>query len=247
MLFELPVRWEEREFGAGDRGLFALGHETMHVLAPPGVAFLMEESRQQTTRWRHALWTCEEEFPPVISLDPPTLIEELGTAAVVEMLPTEAHDFVRAAMARQLRLASLYSAFDELGCRYDKEAQRAGRVCSWTIAELLAAFPEERWYREEELAVEIPGTVEEVLEMMPRSLGKAELPVAEAPQRWGPFTRYRRHKLGLRIFCRLVVEDVRYSLLLRLMPSREDDLKPELRESQQHLRDSPGEVLNTGA
>lgn len=246
MFFELPVKWEERDFGAGNRGLLAFGHETMHVLAPPGVAFLIEESTQQTTLWRHALWTYEEDLPPVLALDPPVVVEELGTAAVVEMLPTAAHDFVRAAMATQLRLASLHNVPDEFGCRDDKEAQRAGRACSWTVAELTAAFPDEHWYRDEEVSVEIPGTVEEMLEMMPRALARAELSATDIP-RWGPLIRYRRHRLGLRIFCRLVVEDVRYSLLLKLMPSREDDLKPELRESQKHLRDSPGEVLNTRA
>lgn len=246
MFFELPVKWEERDFGAGNRGLFALGHETMHVLAPPGVAYRLEEPLQRVVQWRHAIWICEEELPPVVSLDPPELVEELSTAGVIEMLPSSAHDFVRGAMARQLRLATLYGAPDELGCRDDKKAQRAGRARSWTVDELCAAFPEERWYRDEEVSVEIPGTVEELLEMMPRTMARAEL-ATETDQRWVPLLRYSRQKLGLRVFCRSVLEDVRYTVLLKLMPSREDDLKPELRESQQHLRDSPGEVLNTGA
>ena len=95
--------------------------------------------------------------------------------------------------------------------------------------------------------MEIPGTVEELLEMMPRMMAESELSTAAVDQKWVPLLRYSRQRLGLRVFCRSVLEDVRYTVLLKLMPSREDDLKPELRESQQHLRDSPGEVLNTGA
>ena len=141
MFFELPVKWEERDFGVGNRGLFALGHETMHVLAPPGVAYRLEESRQLAVQWRHAIWTCEEELPPVVSLDPPELVEELSTAAAVEMLPPSAHDFVRAAMARQLRLATLYGAPDEFGRKDDKKAQRAGRARSWTVDSSPPHFP----------------------------------------------------------------------------------------------------------
>lgn len=248
MFFELPVEWEERDFGAGNRGLVAFGQSTMHLVAPPGVSYRLEESIQQTVLWRHAIWAYDEECPAVFGIDPPTLSRELSTAAVVEMLPAPAHDFVRAAMARQLRLASLYSAPDEFGSRDDKEAQRAGRARSWTVTELLTAFPGERWYRDEDVAVDIPGTVEELLELMPGYSIKAELTLAEGDYRLVPPLRsYGRPKLGVRGFCRYVLEDVRYTLLLKLMPSRESGLKPELLESQKHLRDSPGEVLKTGA
>lgn len=250
MFFELPITWKERDFGGGNVGLFALGEETMHVIAPPGVSLRPDESDVRTVHWRHAFWSCEENLLPVVSIDPPEAVAELTAAAVIQMLPPQDHEFVRAAMARQLRLAGLYGTPDEEGCRDDKQAQRAGRARSWAIAELCDAFPGEHWFRDEQVSIEVPATVEELLALMP-VVKQASPVVSIAEDRCEQVQllsiHHSRQRIGLRGFCKYVLEDVRYTLLLKLMPSRDGDLKPELRESQQHLRASRGEVLGTGA
>jgi hypothetical protein len=91
----------------------------------------------------------------------------MSTAEIVVLLPERDHEFVREAMARQIRRAATFGRAPEGGCVLDRHAQLAGRTLAWATAELAEAFPSESWFRSPQMPVAIPGTVEELLERLP--------------------------------------------------------------------------------
>jgi hypothetical protein len=252
MLLELPTNWEFRDFGGGNRGLFALNEEAMHVVAPPAVRIQPDEEDVDLASWRHAIWTCQEGSEPVVSIDPPEKVTRMSATDVIRMLPANQHDYVRSVLARQLRLAAMHSAPDPGHGRDDRRAQRAGRVQSWTIAELADAFPEESWFVERDVDIEVPATVEEILDRMPavrETQAEVRQHLAAVRDEHRAHLRHyvymHRQETGIRTYCRYKLEGFRYSLLLKLMRRHERELVPELREGEELLREGRGEILDT--
>jgi hypothetical protein len=162
---ELPTTWGLDEVSGGNAVLLGFAECSLHLLAPPGVRFKLDESDEERASWRHAVWRVEDdEELPIISIHSPDLVVNLRTSEVVDLLPIDHHDFVRGEMARQLCRAISFSKPLFGTCAHDEDAQIAGRTLSWVNRELADAFPAEGWFRQERPSVQMPNTIEEFLE-----------------------------------------------------------------------------------
>lgn len=148
----------------------------MHVVAPPAVRFRPDEPDSQRVSWRHVVWFLRDhDDEPVVSADLPDEVLTMRTVEVVELLSEQHHEFVRLAMARQIRRAALMEHSSEGACLADRHAQLAGRARGWVTHELIEAFPEESWFKSSPYLAEIPATVDELLQRIP-SAEAAPLP-----------------------------------------------------------------------
>lgn len=162
---ELPTTWGQDEVSGGNFVLLGFAEDSLHLVAPPGVRFKLDEPDEDRADWRYAVWRVEDgEEIPLVSIDAPDVVTGLRTSEVVDLLPIDHHDFVRAAMARQLCRAISFGKPSSGRCPDDKDAQIAGRTLTWVNQELADAFPAEGWFRQERPSVRMPSTIEEFLE-----------------------------------------------------------------------------------
>jgi hypothetical protein len=162
---ELPTTWGQDELSGGNFVLLGFAEYSLHLVAPPGARFKLDESDEERADWRHAVWQVKsDEDTPVVSIDAPDVVVGLRTSEVVELLPIDYHDFIRAQMARQLCRAISFGKPISGGCPDDEAAQVAGRTLNWVNQELADAFPAEGWFRQERPSVQMPNTIEEFLE-----------------------------------------------------------------------------------
>lgn len=164
-------------------------HATVHLLAPPGARIQPDEPDRDRACWRYAVWEEDADIgPPMISIDRPDSVVDMGSAEVVDLLPNEMHDFVRVELARQFCRAVTFGKAPEGGRPLDRHALLAGRTLGWTSGELTRAFPDEHWFTLEAPVVRIPSTVDELLERIPAGDDGQE----PRPRRWGKIVSARR-------------------------------------------------------
>jgi hypothetical protein len=172
---ELPTTWGQDKVSGGNHVLLGFAEFSLHLVAPPGVRFKLDEPDEERTNWRHAVWRIEDNDElPVISIDTPDLVVGMRTSEVVDMLPLEQHDFVRAEMARQLCRAISFGRPSSGACPNDEDALVAGRTLSWVNRELADAFPSEAWFRQDRPTMHIPNTVDEFLDRVSNDQLSAE-------------------------------------------------------------------------
>jgi hypothetical protein len=253
MFAEAPLSWELRDFGSGNAGLFALAEHTMHVIVSPGNRLSLGDEDAHVACWRHAIWSIEVDAEPIVLLDPPQAITSMRAEEVLSLLSTEHHDYVRSALAAQLRLASLHGLGDPDRAPEDRPAQLAGRARARVAAELAEAFPGESWYRENELSLEIPSTIEELLLRIPTTEMPADSDSFDhlGQAKFQPHRHYLMHivkraerKPPIASYCYYALEKVRYSFALKILRTHERAQLAEVTECRQWIEEPSVKILS---
>lgn len=194
----LPNTWWTDELDGGSRVLLGLCLGLLHLVVPPGEGFGRVETDDERAAWRWAIWISDEDNPPAICVDSPCSVNCMETKEVVERLPHAHHDFVRMAMARQMSRAVTFGAPPPGRCPEERHARSAGQALAWLADELAEAFPHENWYRLDVESIEVPGTAEELLRLVPspqlERLGQVDV-IESSGRIQGSATINRRHSI----------------------------------------------------
>jgi hypothetical protein len=167
-MWMLPTEWETETFGVDGRALVGFVGHCAHVVAPPGVAVHTGEADDDRAAWRHAVWSSNGDGEdPLLSVDQPDEVTALSTREVSQFLPEECAEFVREAMAEQMRRANTFGDARTGEWLVERYASESAEALSWYRTELDAAFPTEYWHRAGAPKMQMPENLDELLYEMP--------------------------------------------------------------------------------
>jgi len=141
-------RWHP-EAAVDGVGFWLVGLETqsVHVIAPPGVALSRHtEPRRRNPAvpngWRWAIWARAGESEPLIDEDPPGRVSEIDTSTVLLLIDDELHEQVWSCLWAQLQIARQIGKPSPSQVLEEDLARAGALSATWLQHELARAFPE---------------------------------------------------------------------------------------------------------